>query len=97
MIGTIFSFEDADAKRYFSTSPSIYANFHGIVAGDFCGLRGSTGSIPATMLAFSPGELSTIAGPIYNTDHPATSQFNFADLPCPPQSVMVFLALSLSH
>lgn len=46
------------------------------------------------MLAFSPGELSTIAGPLYDRLHPATSQFNFADLPCPPQSVMVIFTHS---
>lgn len=45
------------------------------------------------MLTFSPGELSTIVGPLrLQGDHFAdisTRRFNFADLPCPPQSVMV--------
>ena len=43
------------------------------------------------MLAFTPGELSTIAGPLLESGFLAltTKQFNFADLPCPPASVMV--------
>lgn len=58
-------------------------NFHGLNAGDNCG---ST-SISSTMLAFSDEELSTIAGPVVHW--PKMQQFNPADLPCPPQSVMV--------
>ena len=54
-------------------------------------------SIP--MLSFSPGELSTIEGlhsswplPVLNG---VTKVFNFTDLPCPPQSVMVSLRIML--
>jgi len=80
-----------------STSPSVYANFHSIAANDFCGALGSEATITQTMLTFSPGELSTIAGPLTDPAGPLatasmsfpTRQFNFADLPCPPQSVMV--------
>ena len=54
------------------------------------------------MLSFSPGELSTIEGPIsvpaqlkhsmiLNENKP----FNFGDLPCPPQSVMVDTRLAI--
>ena len=54
------------------------------------------------MLSFSPGELSTIEGPIsvpaqlkhgmiLNEKKP----FNFGDLPCPPQSVMVDTRLAI--
>ena len=73
-----------------STSPSVYANFHGIEATDQCG--GVV--ILSTMIAFAPGELVTIAGPlaIANGGGPSawsTKSFNFKDLPCPPQSVMV--------
>ena len=49
------------------------------------------------MLSFSPGELSTIAGPLFNVPSSRgqgvgreSKQFNFHDLPCPPQSVMVY-------
>ena len=46
------------------------------------------------MLTFSPGELSTIAGPLQIHDGPlpprlSTKAFDFADLPCPPRSVAV--------
>ena len=56
------------------------------------------------MLSFSPGELSSIEGPIVAYTQNAgytpiaaytvggssrTKQFNFRDLPCPPQSIMV--------
>ena len=44
------------------------------------------------MVAFTPGELATIAGPlpIYDDSNPwTTKSFDFNDLPCPPQSVMV--------
>ena len=45
------------------------------------------------MLTFSPGELSTIAGPLTdcNIDYCSfsTRAYDFRDLPCPPQSVMV--------
>lgn len=75
-----------------STSPSVYASFHDMVAGGGCGVS----TIPEVLLSFSPGELSTFAGPptpgAQNID--ATQAFNPADFPCPPQSVMVILTLS---
>ncbi|KAL6714998.1 hypothetical protein ACLMJK_007258 [Lecanora helva] len=75
------------------TSPSIYANFHSIRAADGCGPIGSEALISETMLAFAPGELSTIAGPLYNpvgTSYTtySTKVLDLGDLPCPPQSVM---------
>ena len=56
------------------------------------------------MLSFSPGELSTIVGPlslpaqlkripVLNAKEP----FNPRDLPCPPQSVMVGLRSDFRH
>jgi len=46
------------------------------------------------MLTFSPGALSTIAGPLRPLlANISTRPFNFADLPCPPQSVMVSYTL----
>ena len=73
-----------------STSPSVYAKFHGVQATDKCGGV----SILSTMIAFAPGELSTIAGPLGDADGDSPSaltsrSFNLNDLPCPPQSVMV--------
>ena len=44
------------------------------------------------MLTFAPGELSTLAGGqgLADVSPDLTSKsFNFGDLPCPPQSVMV--------
>lgn len=44
------------------------------------------------MVAFAPGELATIAGPLGIDDGEnnwTTKSFNFDDLPCPPQNVMV--------
>jgi len=54
------------------------------------------------MLSFTKGELSTIAGPIQNNNYASnllntaspiplwsSKAFDFRDLPCPPQSVMV--------
>lgn len=74
-----------------STSPSIYANFYNLTMTDNCG-----GSMMSPMmLSFSPGELSTIVGNLAMTnDGPITTylttqQFDFKDLPCPPQSIMV--------
>ena len=66
------------------TSPSVYANFHNLNAGDSCG---ST-VFPSTLLSFPPGGLSTVVGPRY-FGHIAseTRPFNFADVPCPPRSV----------
>lgn len=55
------------------------------------------------MLSFSPGELSTIEGPIsvpaqlkHNMILNEKKPFNFGDLPCPPQSVMVDTRLAIS-
>lgn len=52
------------------------------------------------MLTFLPGELSTIAGPLTdcNIDYCSfsTRAYNFRDLPCPPQSVMVSTRQSLT-
>ena len=50
--------------------------------------------VPETMLSFFPGELSTIAGPVTECEvvddcSLPTRAYNFRDLPCPPQSVMV--------
>lgn len=54
------------------------------------------------MLSFSPGELSTIEGPIsvpaqlkHNMTLNEQKSFNFGDLPCPPQSVMVDTRLAI--
>lgn len=83
-----------------STSPSVYANFIGVSASDGCG---ST-SLESTILSFAPGELHTIVGPIQINVHDdyrvkmqrnytgamwSTRPFDFGDLPCPPQSIMV--------
>ena len=70
-----------------STSPSVYANFHGLRATDSCGGI----IISSTMIAFAPDELATIAGPLAfdNEGLYTTKNFDFKDLPCPPQSVMV--------
>ncbi|KAL8785001.1 MAG: hypothetical protein Q9195_008812 [Heterodermia aff. obscurata] len=68
---------------YTFTSPSIYVNFQGLNAGDYCG----TTSISSTMLAFSAGELSTIIGPVGHR-FSSSRAFNPGDLPCPPQSIM---------
>ena len=79
-----------------STSPSIYANFYSVSAQDNCG--GSI--ISSVMLSFSDGELSTIVGNLGQySDGPqprlTTRRFDFRDLPCPPQSVMVRLIVKL--
>lgn len=61
-------------------------------AVDRCGPIGTF--ISYTMLAFTPGELSTIQWPVWDRDSippHATKSFNFADLPCPPEDVMVSL------
>ena len=76
----------------YSTSPSIYVGFSALWAADRCGAIGTY--IPYTMLAFAPEELSTIEMPVWdrgNIPPGATKSFNFADLPCPPSSVMVSL------
>lgn len=70
------------------TSPSVYVAFYSLSATDVCGIRGKT--ISSTMLAFAPGELSTVQGHLWGGGNQvkSTKVFNFADLPCPPQSVM---------
>lgn len=76
-----------------STSPSIYARFNRLWFEDLCGLV-TTSNV---MLSFTPGELSTLAGPLQDrlrffrpdeVRQRPTRAFNPADLPCPPQSVM---------
>lgn len=71
------------------TSPSVYVDFYSLSATDSCGYRGST--INSTLLAFDPGELSTVATAMYsaiNMDSAPASVYDFNDLPCPPMSVM---------
>ena len=71
------------------TSPSIYVNFYSLSATDSCGYRGNT--IDSTLIAFAPGELSTVATAMYPALQYATtpgSVYNFDDLPCPPMSIM---------
>ena len=44
------------------------------------------------MIAFAPGELATIDGPLRIQEEaqiPVTKSFDFRDMPCPPQSIMV--------
>lgn len=70
-----------------STSPSIYARFDVIQAGDLC----ESTEVVQIVFTFTPGELSTLAGPVHLSGPlPPARAFNFADLPCPPQSIMVF-------
>ena len=71
------------------TSPSIYVDFYSLSATDRCGYRGPT--IDSTLLAFTPGELSTVATAMYAARQKGIttgSVYNFNDLPCPPMSVM---------
>lgn len=77
-----------------STSPSVCVGFSNIYAADVCGALSTDGEmIPYTIIAFAPEELSTIETPAWvrASDPPKAviKPFNFADLPCPPQSVMV--------
>lgn len=47
--------------------------------------------ITSTLLSFAPGELSTYGGPLVDILHAklfTPTAYNFADLPCPPQSIM---------
>lgn len=47
--------------------------------------------IASTLLSFAPGELSTYGGPLIDILHAEVftpTAYNFADLPCPPQSIM---------
>ena len=89
----------------FSTSPSIYANFHDItveVSPNEVAENVVCSIVPVSMLTFSPGELSTLQGGIHMgvdqvgggpyDNRPLPPQpYNFSDLPCPPQDVMVLL------
>ena len=73
----------------------MYVNFIGLQAKDDCGPVRTASSMYTTMIAFDADELSTIVGDGYLGDyHYETKRirpFNFADLPCPPQSVMVYV------
>ena len=58
----------------------------------------SNPTLSETMLTFAPGELSTLAGGenwLEGNGNLTTKSFNFGDLPCPPQSVMVGLSTFL--
>ena len=70
------------------TSPSVYVAFYSLSATDMCGFRGN--NISSTMLAFAPGELSTVQGHLWGggVQDQKTKVFDFADLPCPPYDVM---------
>ena len=68
----------------FSTSPSIYVYFSSMSAYDWC----RTKFIPATMLTFRPGELSTVEQQGTNFAF-KTNTYDFKDLPCPPRRVAV--------
>lgn len=70
------------------TSPSVYVAFYSLSATDGCGVRGN--SILSTMIAFAPGELSTVQGHLWSggVQKQKTKVFDFADLPCPPYDVM---------
>ena len=86
------------ADKIGSTSPSIYANFYNLHAFDNCGFS----TLSSTMLSFSDGELSTVLGNIGDNFDPfhnvlTTRRFDFRDLPCPPQSVMVNMCRQLGH
>ena len=59
--------------------------------------------IMSTLIAFTPGELSTFAAPLdewlYGMQPGLTSYivpYNFADLPCPPYKTMVSLGPALN-
>ena len=80
-----------------STSPSIYVNFHEVSMQEIFG-GVVCASFPVSMLTFLPGELSTIEGAHLDSYFGApgtTKPFNFNDLPCPPQSLMVGLTVAL--
>ena len=92
-----------------STSPTIYVNFHKITRiGDAVFVNTGANEnvfvpscgppvLSTAMLSFEPGELSTLArGNAPNLPRNLTTRpFNIADLPCPPQSVMVSLTTEL--
>ena len=67
----------------------MYINFRGLQASDAYGAYGS--SMSETMIAFNPDEVSTIVGGGNNVyfGNLDIRPLNFADLPCPPQDVMV--------
>ena len=79
-----------------STSPSVYVDFHEVSIVEELGAA-VCASFSVPMLSFSPGELSTIEGLHLSGPLPGisgvTKVFNFADLPCPPRSVMVSLRI----
>ena len=59
-------------------------------------------SFPVPMFTFSPGELSTIEGlhqdaTLIPLTTGTTKMFNFTNVACPPQSVMVGLTTMLQH
>ncbi|CAF9939064.1 hypothetical protein IMSHALPRED_001193 [Imshaugia aleurites] len=75
------------------TSPSVCVGFSDLYAADACGALSTDGELVSyTIVAFAPGELSTIEIPPWvRASVPpkaAIRPFNFADIPCPPQSVM---------
>lgn len=89
-------------RLWISTSPSVYVNFHSLRATDDCGPRGSQTVVTSTMIAFAPGELSTMATALaamvmipgggtsnYVISLASASPYNFDDLPCPPMAKMV--------
>ena len=69
------------------TSPSIYVAFHNLSATDGCGRLDTSNVIYSTMLAFQPGELSTIAAPlawlVSKNSYVATSSYNFGGIHSP--------------
>ena len=65
------------AKQDHSTSPSIYLNLQGLSVEDAC--RSTV--FASTMLAFQPGELSTIVGQVVQKVS-TSQQYNPADLSC---------------
>ena len=88
--------EVADVNGFDCTSPSVCVGFSKLFVHDACGGRQSLNQIAEgidyTVLAFDPGELSTVAKPWWDRNEeevPASliHPFNFADLPCPPESV----------
>ncbi len=83
----IYLYMDATSADITSTSPFLYAKFHNLSASGAWGIS----TISEVILNFTSGELSTIAGPPqpYYRAEQSTVPFNPADLPCPPQSVMV--------
>lgn len=81
-----------------STSPSIYLNFYSLSATNSCGPLGGgpKGIITSTLIAFAPGELSTLALPLNQWEHEFqpdltkySASYSFADLPCPPYDTVV--------